>query len=201
MYPDTDLPPLSNTQDRIDEIEKDLPEFAWKRQERYKDMGLSNQLILELFRERMVDIFDDLAVQNIPVSMPFLARTLAETTKSLRRRGIVVDNLREKQFDFILKGISMGYFAKEATEKAMAILAEDPAITSEDIIDRLEIPTINEDELENKIDLIIDEHLGELKNRDRASRFLMGKIMHHYRGSIDGSIVKERLEQHLQNGR
>ncbi len=48
MYPDTDLPPLAIIEERLERVRARLPEPPWEREERYRTMGLSEDLAVRM---------------------------------------------------------------------------------------------------------------------------------------------------------
>ena len=57
MYPDTDLPPLAIPAERLKRIAASLPEYVWDREQRYRSMGLCEDLVTALSLSRRADLF------------------------------------------------------------------------------------------------------------------------------------------------
>jgi glutamyl-tRNA(Gln) amidotransferase subunit E len=61
MYPDTDLPPIRITDERLETIFSALPERPWERQARLEEMGVGRDLAARLSIHRSYDLFLALA--------------------------------------------------------------------------------------------------------------------------------------------
>lgn len=207
MYPDTDLPPLSISEKRIERVQSQMPEFPWNRRNRYRAMGVSDHLIDELFIMNRVSLFEKYIDDEIPFSAPFLAKSLTETYKALKREGYPVDNLSEDAYRKLIDGVDKGYFSKDASIMVLALLSKKPELGLKAIVNELEIPEIDEDEVPELVTKTFKESIDSLNysasngngpdTKTVARRFIMGKIMHSTRGRIDGELLNDTLEEVL----
>jgi Glu-tRNA(Gln) amidotransferase subunit E-like FAD-binding protein len=102
MYPDTDLPPLAITEERIERIRSILAELPWERQKRYEDMGLDRETARRMSISKRRGAFDD-SVSNTKYEPDMIAELLLNGLRRLRRRegvtvcgdGIFVETLVE----------------------------------------------------------------------------------------------------------
>ncbi len=97
MYPDTDSPPLALARDRVETLQRTLPEAPWIREERYRRAGLPLQTIHFLIRRggaRRVDLVTTEAGADIRMAGFFFG----ERMKGLRRKGVAVDAVTDDQW-------------------------------------------------------------------------------------------------------
>ena len=85
MYPDTDLPPIAITEDRIERIRSMMAEPPWERRKRYEDMGLDAETARRLSISPHRDAFDE-AVSGADYGPSVIAGTFLDLPGRLRRR-------------------------------------------------------------------------------------------------------------------
>lgn len=208
MYPDTDLPPLSISENRIERIRSQMPKDPYERKDALMELGVSMELVVELFTAQLINLYETLIKKNLPFSHAYLAKTLTQTTKSLRRQGSTVDNLVEDDFRTIISAVSNNLFSKEAIEKVMVFISKAKKAQDNETYniklapEVLIIPKVAEAQVNEIVKSIIDSEFKNLndksKNSEVALRFLMGKLMHTYRGSIDGKIFYNAMQKELE---
>jgi glutamyl-tRNA(Gln) amidotransferase subunit E len=85
MYPDTDLPPLAITDERIERIRATLAELPWDRQKRYEEMGLDSETARRMSISKRRYAFDK-AVSKTDYPPTIVAELLLGGMRRLRRR-------------------------------------------------------------------------------------------------------------------
>jgi len=60
MYPDTDLPPIRITDERLEQIFGNLTERPWERKQRLQDLGVGEELAGRMSRHQAYDLFLEL---------------------------------------------------------------------------------------------------------------------------------------------
>ena len=101
MYPDTDLPPIALTEERIEKIRAELPEYPWERKQRYIDSGLSEEMAGRMSISPLRLIFDEVS-EDSPFDKQALASFLLDELNRLRKKNridgyadqILVDTIR-----------------------------------------------------------------------------------------------------------
>jgi glutamyl-tRNA(Gln) amidotransferase subunit E len=182
MYPDTDLPPLAITEERIARIRKILPETPWQRKRRYIDMGLDNDSAGRLSISRRRDLFDRAAAET-GWEPAVLARAILGTIRRLERRGLIAA-LDENTF---VETLALAAKAG-LTEDSLSWLLEQTC--GPDGMDPAEaissIGTIGDNEKQQKV----EEFLASLTipgiGPEKLQRFLTGKVVAHFKGKISG---------------
>ena len=90
MYPDTDLPPLAITEERIERIKSNLAELPWDRQKRYEELGLDTETARRMSISKRRYAFDE-AVSNTEYDPAAVAELLLGGMRRLRRRDGVTE--------------------------------------------------------------------------------------------------------------
>ncbi|MDJ0270084.1 MAG: Glu-tRNA(Gln) amidotransferase subunit GatE [Aigarchaeota archaeon] len=200
MYPETDIPPMTITQEYIESLRRKLPptleETAKRLQQKY---NLSRQLIQQLIDQEVNDIFEHI-VEKYGVQPSVVAATLTETLTSLRREGVAVDELPTSLFDELFQLLKEGVFAKEAIRDILAWVAANRGKSVVDAVNALNVRAPSREELEKTIDELIAKNQDMLNDKKIVSR-LMGDLMKVYRGRVDGAVLNKLLMERIEAAR
>lgn len=199
LYPDTDTPPLVIEKERVESIKKNLPEYPWVVQKRLAEKyKIKESFAEELMASGKMELFMEI-VNEFGIDPTIVAVSLLQTMKALDREGIQTDEIPQEKIKDIFKFLSQGKIAKEAVEEVLRVLGKSPSITVEDAVKELGLKTVTPDKLEKIIDDILNESSDFIaKNRERAFKPMMGKVMEKVRGNIDGKVVAEILRKKLE---
>ncbi len=189
MYPDTDLPPIALSEERIKHIQAQLPKLPWKRRDRYQKLGLPEFMIDELLLSQRADIFDKL-ISEIKVEPKLVAVFLTQILKNLKRKGLPIHSIDNSSILAVFKA----YVEKKIVRESIPLIIENwlQSNTSpiENIISYYQI--ISESELRE----IIKETQNELHSffiHDEIKKFsyLMGLVMEKVRGRVNAKMVAD----------
>ncbi|MEM4717378.1 MAG: Glu-tRNA(Gln) amidotransferase subunit GatE [Desulfurococcaceae archaeon] len=202
MYPETDISPISITQELLDKSTKHLPEHPDVIYKRLVEKhGLSNSLASALINDLRLDLYDYLASkygEKIPYTV--IASILVNTIPSLRRDGVPVDDLDESIIEKVVEKVSNGEIAKEAIPDLLAYLANNPGKSVDEAIETLELKKPTLSELDTLVERIINSNREKILSRpDKAFSIVMGEVMKIVRGKIDGKVVAERVKIKLRD--
>ncbi len=199
MYPDTDSPYLPISETRIEGIRSLLPEAPWVREERYRALGLPEDVICPLAISPRARLFERLTGE-FGVSPMLVATTLTRTLKTLRRKGLEVGAISEGRLLELFSELKAGSFFKEAIPEVLAALAEKPDLTASGALSALGLKPLGRDELEALVDATVRLH-GEspMHNPEKRHHLLMGLIMKKCRGRCAGRDVAKVLAQRLRS--
>jgi glutamyl-tRNA(Gln) amidotransferase subunit E len=199
LYPDTDTPAIFNSEEDINEIEKNLPEYPWIVIKQYsKKYKAEERLVKDLIFTGRLKLFDEL-IKLYPDNSSLILTTLLETTTALRREGKNIDNIADDDFVEIFTLLNKGEISKEAIEEIMKFKADSVELSINQIREELKIESISVDNLNKLINEIINIHSNMIKEKGiRAKGPLMGEVMKKVRGKIDGGIVSKELDKALK---
>lgn len=194
MYPDTDLPPKPITEDRLDRIEKNLPELPHIQYKKYKSMNLSNHQARQLVNCKWRKLFESV-IKTHKLRPSVLAHIFTDYIKHLKRRGYVLPTPDKPIWKSLFDAYADNIFYKEALPFLIKRIAKGEHI--EGILKTMS-PILTD-----KIEEIIDEAFNiykytVYKRPEKRFDFLMGKIMYQYRGIIDASILSQKLRNRLK---
>lgn len=198
MYPETDVPPVPVTGERIERIKAVLPELPEQKLERImRRYELNRKLAEQVVNSEYSDLFEEIAQIKVPRS--FIATVLTETMKSLKRDGIAVDRLTDEQLQNTFKLVGAGATAKESVPEILTWLAQHEGASPEEAIESLGLKTISTTELEAVIDKVMRENAALIHEQKMSAQGpLMGMVMREVRGKADAKIVNETIKKKLE---
>ena len=199
LYPDTDTEAIFNSEEEINDIKKNLPEYPWIVIKQYsKKYKTEERLIKDLIFTGRLKLFDEL-IELYPENSSLILTTLLETTTALRREGKNIDNIADDDFIEIFALLNKGEISKEAIEEIMNLKADSTELSINQIRKKLNIESISVEDLKELIKEIVNTNSKMIKEKGiRAKGPLMGVVMKKVRGKIDGAIVSKELENALK---
>ncbi|MCP8305122.1 MAG: Glu-tRNA(Gln) amidotransferase subunit GatE [archaeon] len=200
MYPETDIPPITVTRELLSRLEKEVPK-PWEEQiEDYMSKyGLSHKLALQVFDSEYSDLFRAI-VSKTKIQPSVVAATLTEMLISLSRDGFNTDRLDESTLTELFLSLDKGRISKEAIPQILELFLEEKVGSIKDVIKKLGIVTISEEELLQLIRRIVRESEELIRERgERSFSIIMGKVMNIVRGRADGAKVGALLKNEIEN--
>lgn len=199
MYPETDIPLLKITEERIKRIRDRLPEIPSRRIDRYvKEYGLSRKLAEQVTESGYERLFEEICERFPSVSPSIVATTFTEIIVMLRRRGIPVNNISAQQFFELFRLLSESKIFKEAIPDILACIAKEKCEV-EEAVKKLGLVPLTKGEIAKIITEEVEKH-RELIARmgKKASKIILGAIMKKWRGQVDPSKVLEEVEKAIR---
>jgi glutamyl-tRNA(Gln) amidotransferase subunit E len=188
MYPDTDLPPMNISQDRLDKIKTWLPEQHWVRQQWYRKLGIPEDTIKELSVSVYSELFKKAVREwkNDPVAAAVI---LIQYPKRLKKKFPDISSLNEGVFYKILKWLAEGKIPRDAVLYIMENILELGYFVEE----LIPVP-VTESEVKQEL-IKSDSELNSITLRKDANRkiLMMGMVMKKLRGRIDAVSVAGKI--------
>lgn len=210
MYPETDIPPIAITRERISRIKANLPELYEEKKKRYVKLHkLSEEMASQLLassatfdfgiEKKPAWKFFEEVVEEIKIAPSIAANTLLGTLKDLKRDGYETESIGGEKLKEVFRLVAENKMAKEAIPKVLAVVAKNPVQKVENVVRQVGIGFIGEDEIEEAVRnvLKVREEFVREKGLD-AAKPLMGVVMKELRGRADGKLVSEMLRRELK---
>jgi glutamyl-tRNA(Gln) amidotransferase subunit E len=199
MYPETDIPPMSITEDYVEEVKASLPELPEQKLRRLmKECKLNQKLAEQILDSEYSELFDTI-VKESRVSATTVAAFLTETITALKRDGVQIDNVSDEELRGIFKSVGSGELMKEALSDVFVWLSKNEGKILQDAITSLGLTAVSRDELGALVDKVISEHRKLIQERGEASLGpLMGVVMKELRGKIDAGEVSKLLKEKMK---
>jgi glutamyl-tRNA(Gln) amidotransferase subunit E len=199
MYPETDIPPVQITSERMNKIRLNLPEMPEKRLERLqKEYKLNEKLAKQVLNSEYSELFETI-VKESKVSSTTAAAFMTETLIALKREGIALEKVSDADLRAMFRLMGEGKIAKEATTDVVSWLSKHEDKTIQDAVNELGIQSISRDDLSKLITRIVEENKKIIKERGEDSfGALMGIAMSTLRGKADAALVSRILKEKVR---
>jgi glutamyl-tRNA(Gln) amidotransferase subunit E len=197
MYPETDEPPYSVSEEDLLEIKNSLPELPEDREKRYVKIGLSGELANQMVHSRKQKLFDELLKTGANPTV--IAATLLSVPKEIKKKfDVDVEILDDKNYREIFDLIAKGKIGKDSIPEILIEIAKTGK-TAQDIAEEKNLGFMPETEIVKIVNEIINKN-SALNERmgDKAFGPLMGQVMGATKGRADAEVVKRILTEKLK---
>lgn len=196
LYPDTDTPPMPCDSNHWKELSKEDKIRPITYFNKYKDKGLTFNMLTKLVRNNKLILFDKLAGKsNIDFKLVF--RALIELPTYLSREGFDISYLTDEIMENTLIAINNNKISKSALISLMKSYCynKDKAKNYQ-LLEAAIISNIPEEKLRE----IVKEQLKVLKNSESVNitkKAVMGSIMNAHNRMLDGKLLASLVEELL----
>jgi glutamyl-tRNA(Gln) amidotransferase subunit E len=190
MYPDTDLPPLAITDDRIGRIKSTMAERPWDREARYREMGLSAEMAARLSVSNDRHLFDR-AVKETIYPPNVLAAFFVNQIKMLRRDGKLASSCDDRVAATLKAAAAREVPAENLVslvEKACGPDAVEPDAAIQSL--GLESPKKVEKDIASFLKAVDLPRIA----KDKLKRHAMGLVMNRFRGALAGKRISDIVD-------
>ncbi len=198
MYPDTDLPPIPISKERLDRIESNLPERSWDTEQRWRELGIRDDIIKPLVISDRKNVFDRI-ISTCEVDPNEVGAVITQTIKSLRRKGFNTSRITDND----LVDLFAAYSNKKFTREAIPMLLTEFCKSSNpkdiaDIIGKHDFSPVSEDQLR----IIINDEIAKTSEKHFATdsqraEYVMGRIRQQLLGKVSGKDLRSAIEKQL----
>jgi glutamyl-tRNA(Gln) amidotransferase subunit E len=189
MYPDTDSPPVKVTEELLSRLRSELTPSAVQVGERWKELGISDEIARKAVVSPYRDIFEKLVTESeLPYHFAWSALNRLGFNKftdngHYNNRVIAI-------FEFYKKG----EISKDSLLRLLDSFYRDIEKDLADVIEDHKLIDINSDEVIS----LIEEYSREtadmrFANGDDRVNYVYGRIKKHFGGRIDGGRLRERI--------
>ncbi|MFH1290208.1 MAG: Glu-tRNA(Gln) amidotransferase subunit GatE [Nanoarchaeota archaeon] len=187
MYPETDLPLLKISRERINKIKKNLPKLKTEIRDELKKKGLTDELI-NLVLDNNLDEFETLIKvhdkdANLVAKMITLWRKEVASKQKVSLEKIK-EKLPESTLEKILEALNEKKISKEDVKTVMGSLA-----SGKQFKDAIKIEKVSNDEVEEEISKIVKSKPGLRPNA------YMGLVMAKFKGKLDAKKAMDILQK------
>ena len=196
MYPETDVPPMLITDERIGRIRENMPEFPEETEKRLvSGYGINAQQANQMVRQSRDELFVKIAGGS---GMAAAAATvLTSTYTELEHEGLDPDSISDVRVLALFDLLKANRFSKEALPSLLREMAKGS--DAEAAIGRLGLEAVDSGEAAKVISSLVKEREDFVRSKGMdAVGPLMGPVMGALRGKIDGKQANELLEKEIR---
>ncbi len=196
MYPETDVPPIPVSGERLDMLRRDLPEHPSARRERIiRQYTLPLEVVRQL--EGLEDVEEFEALVQRGHAPGAVARLLTQDAPAAMAQTPEARPFSLDILDMVLAAAESGKFAKEGIPAVLGALAAG-ATSVEAAIGRAGLSSGPVEDLDAVVDRIVRANAKLVHERGEAALSpLMGDVMREVRGRRDGKEVADSLRRSI----
>jgi glutamyl-tRNA(Gln) amidotransferase subunit E len=199
MYPETDIPTIKISDNELENVKLMIPK-SWDEsisqiQNKYK---INEQLSEQIFDSEYFDLFEKIC-DSKKSSPSFVASVLCSTITNLQRNSFDASLLKDKEIFDTFDLLNDNKISKESIEIIFKQIMSGDAVSVSEAIQNASIKNLTDGELNKILDVIIQDHLDEIKRDGMHSiRSLMGLAMKQVRGQASGELVNNLLTEKIK---
>jgi len=195
MYPETDVPTITITQDELMRAQNGVPK-PWDKSilDLQSKFNINAQLAEQLWDSAHLGLFERITSELSNIRPTLVASVLCYTITALeRQKGLDSGLLNDDMVAEVFGLLDEGKIAKEAVEMILQEIMSGRASTVGEAVAPI-LSTKDSDSLEEIIDRIIHDNIDVVRKKgERASGPLMGIIMKEMRGRASGQAINAAL--------
>ena len=192
MYPETDIPPIKISDEKISEIDENLPETLEERHKKYAE-EIGEELATQIIGSHHVEKFEDFREK---VDSKLVANVFTNILSRLESEGINVAELAREHFEAVFESLGSGDLEKGDIEDVLKHMVENPENPQKSVEKVLEGKD-SEDEIREVVKEVLDDSEDMIEEQgEHAQGALMGQVMG--RVEADGGTVSRILSEELQ---
>lgn len=203
-FPDPDLPIVVISEDRIEKIKKEMPEFATEKIERFiNDYQLNENEAVTLASEMELAKYYEQVVKDSGEPKLSSNWVLTEVLRVLKDKNIEISDFIvtpqniSKLINLIKSNVISSKIAKEVFEE-MIVNNKDP---EEIVKDNGMLQITDSNEIEKIVDQVLDENEQSVEDfklgKDRALKFLVGQAMKLSKGKANPQMLNKIIVEKI----
>ena len=197
MYPDTDLPPIEISEERLAQLNKQNPPPFWEREQQYREMGVPQHLIIPIAASPRAAFFERMLEQyKLPVAKT--AAFLFEHITHWRRKGLEVTRIGENEWEaFFRSAVNHPPLWQKGTDIFEAFLSA-PDTALEDVMKPYTTQKIETKDVEKRIATVLSEIQTASLSPEQRKQYGMGRLMAEFKGWVSAETVSRLLLNRME---
>ncbi len=191
MYPDTDSPPVEITKDWISRLRAELPEPAYKIEERLIKAGVPESIVMKVIVSPYLEAFE-----NIYKKLKLSPELIWSAIKNLNIKDR--ENLRVYNGEFVkvFEAYKSGGISKDALFEIFKKIAAGCSETIDQLILNYGLVDIKSPEVQTTIKSLIEETSdGVFRDNVKRIEFICGQVKNKYANRLDGASLYREISQ------
>lgn len=190
MYPETDIPAIEVPDERVEEIDQNLPDTLDEREEKYSE-EIGDELASQIVHSENLLLFEKFKDEADP---KLVANVFTNIISGLEDNGVAINQLEEEDFTTLFKALSEDRIKKGDIEDVLEAMT---ANTPEEAIKEVVESKSGEEEIRKAVQEVLEQKSGMVEEQGmHAQGALMGMVMG--RVEADGGTVSRILQEELE---
>jgi len=196
MYPETDVPPMPITEERLNTLRDNMPEFPEEIEKRLVSAyGINAQQAKQLVRQSRDELFVKIAEKTGMTAAA--ASAFTNTYTELEHEGLDPDAMDRSKLTELFVLLKENRFSKEALPSLLKEMVKGSDAKS--AISKLGLEAVGSDEATEIIAKLVREREDFVRSKGLdAIGPLMGPVMSALRGKIDGKQANDLLAKEIK---
>lgn len=191
MYPETDIPAIELTEEKIERIEEQIPETLEERQQKYAE-EIGEELATQIVSSEYLVMFEKYKEKVDP---KLAANIFTNIVSQLESDGLDVESLEEEQFERLFDALEEDEISKGDIEDVLEFIIKNPS--AENPIEEVMESKAGEEEIREVVKEVIEDNKEMIESQGmRAQGALMGEVMQQV--DADGGTVSRILQEEIQ---
>lgn len=198
MYPETDIQPVSVSQELLKEIEKDLPELPAEKKKRFiEDYGLTEEMATQIIHSHSLFLFESLIEKYNNIKASIIANALLSVPNEIKKKyDLDPEAIQTRFYEEIFELLQQKQIVKEGIIEIIVGLIKDPTAEALKIAEQLGILQVPRERVTEIIENLINENKDLIEKRGKKA--FMGVVMKELRGKADGKLINEIVDELLK---
>jgi len=196
MYPETDVPPILITEERLKRIYDNLPELPETVEKRLvSKYSINSQQARQIVRYGNDELFERIAGDKSMAAVA--ATTILNTFPEIEREGADMSKISDESVIETFSMLKASKFSKEALPAVFREISK--GIAPGKAVSSLGLEAMSREDAAKMVASIVKEREQFIKEKGMAAIGpLMAPVMEALRGKIDGKIASELLTEEIR---
>jgi glutamyl-tRNA(Gln) amidotransferase subunit E len=191
MYPETDVPPVEITDEKVNGIDENLPDTIEERRQRYAD-EVGEELARQITSSRRLGKFEELRDET---DSKTAANVLVNTLPKLESDGYTLEEVKTEDIQEILQAVDREEIARGDIEETLKAVTEGK--NPGEALEEIKESRSSREEIREAVSEVLSENEEMIQEQgEHAQGALMGACMEKV--DADGGTVSEILSEELQ---
>jgi Glu-tRNA(Gln) amidotransferase subunit E-like FAD-binding protein len=189
MYPETDLPLLRISKEKINEAKKTLPKLRSEIEKEFRKEGLNEEYIKMLFKEGKISLYKEL--YYLLPKPNLIGKVILLYPKEIAAKNNLdfdkVERILEDNYSGVLHLVVKGKIREDHIKHIL-----EQVVEGKNLEEAIKIEKVDESEIEEKIHKLIKEKPGLNENA------YMGLVMKEFKSKISGSEAMNIIKKFMK---
>jgi len=198
MYPETDIKPVSISEELLKKIKENLPELPDEKKNRFmKKYKLPKEMATQIIHSHSLQLFEKFVKKYNKIKTSIIANTLLAIPNEIKKKyNLDPDSIQPRFFDAALDLLQQNKIAKEGIIEIILGLIENPNAQALKIAEDKDILKIPRDKVKKIIQKLIEENKEIIDKKGKKA--FMGIVMKNLKGKADGKLVNEIINELIE---